>query len=238
VLQLIDGDTLDNLIQVAGAEHASTGRPPSTRTSEQHAREEYERAVRSLEGQNNQGWQRRRMSRPFRYPLSAAMVLDVLTSVLLTVEEVHQIGYSINDLKNDNLMMNRRGQLKGIDLDSFSPIETPYDKVTDFMFLAASVILLMFNAPSARPRDGLDWKELAASEERLRREFAQAWPLGDIEALSEGRVSKQELVDLLVDLVQRCHQLTYSRRPDLFSADIVRLIGMKRRLLTEEFVID
>jgi hypothetical protein len=30
------------------------------------------------------------------------MVLDVLTSVLLTVEEVHRLGYSINDLKNDN----------------------------------------------------------------------------------------------------------------------------------------
>lgn len=238
VLQLIDGDTLDNLIQVAGAEHASTGRPPSTRTSEQQAREEYERAVRSLQRQDNQGGQRRRLGLPFRYPLSAAMVLDVLTSVLLTVEEVHQIGYSINDLKNDNLMMNRRGQLKGIDLDSFSPIETPYDKVTDFMFLAASVILFMFNAPSTRPRAGLEWRELAASEGRLRREFAHAWPLGDIDALSEGRVSKQELVDLLVDLVQRCHQLTYTRRPDLFSADIVRLIGMKRRLLSEEFVID
>jgi hypothetical protein len=237
VLQLIDGDTLDNLIQVAGAEHATTGGPPNSRTSERQAREEYERAVAGASPQQRE-WRRRRMGLPFKYPLSAAMVLDVLTSVLLTVEEVHRLGYSINDLKNDNLMMSRRGQIKGIDLDSFTPIQTPFDKVTDFMFLAASVILLMFNAPSARPCAGLDWKELAESEARLRGEFAHGWPLGDIEALSQGRVSKHELIELLVDLVQRCHQLTYTRRPDLFSADIARLIELKRRLLTEEFVID
>jgi hypothetical protein len=72
----------------------------------------------------------------------------------------------------------------------------------------------------------------------LRRELARSWPFGDVEALSEGRVSKQELADLFVDLVQRCHCLAYSRHPELFSADIARLIGLKRRLLAEEFVID
>ena len=236
VLQLIDGDTIDALIQVAGAEHASTGWPPSVRTSERQAREEYERAV--FLARREEHARRRSMGLPFRYPLSAAMVLDVLTSVLLTVDEVHQLGYSINDLKNDNLMMSRRGQIKGIDLDSFAPIVTPFDKATDFMFLAASVILFVFNAPSVRPRPDLAWKELAESEERLRREFAIDWPLGNIELSSERRVAKQELIDLLVDLVTRCHRLVYTRQPDLFEADIARLIGIKRRLRAEEFVID
>lgn len=90
VLQLIDGDTIDSLIQVAGAEHASTGWPPSVRTSERQARAEYERAVLLAAREERAG--RRRMGLPFRYPLSAAMVLDVLTSVLLTVEEVHRLG--------------------------------------------------------------------------------------------------------------------------------------------------
>lgn len=235
VLQLIDGDTLDSLIQASGNEHASTGFPPSTSKNEQQAREEYERALRSLGSQN---WRRQRMGRPFRYPLSAAMVLDVLTSVLLTVEEVHQLGYAINDIKNDNLMMSRRGQIKGIDLDSFSRVHSPYDKATDFMFLAAAVILFLFNAPSLQPGILLNWKELAESEPRLRQELDTAWPLGEVEAQSEGRVTRPELTTLIVDLVRRCHQMTYAREPGLFTADIARLIALKRRLLTEEFVVD
>jgi hypothetical protein len=46
------------------------------------------------------------------------------------------------------------------------------------------------------------------------------------------------LIDLLVDLVTRCHRLVYTRQPDLFEGDIARLIGVKRRLRAEEFVID
>jgi hypothetical protein len=106
------------------------------------------------------------------------------------------------------------------------------------MFLAASVILFVFNAPSVRSRPDLAWRELAESEERLRRELALDWPFGDVERSSERRVSKQELTDLLVDLVTRCHRLVYTRQPDLFEADIARLIGIKRRLRAEEFVID
>ncbi len=44
-------------------------------------------------------------------------------------------------------MMSRRGQLKGIDLDSYSKTHSPKDKMTDFMFLAVSLILLLFSAP-------------------------------------------------------------------------------------------
>ena len=38
VLQLIDGDTLDNLVGVTGTEHASVSRPPSARVSDGEAR--------------------------------------------------------------------------------------------------------------------------------------------------------------------------------------------------------
>jgi len=48
------------------------------------------------------------MNQPFEHALSTATVLDLLTSVLLWLEDVHSIGYAINDLKNGNLMMSRR----------------------------------------------------------------------------------------------------------------------------------
>ncbi|HWZ91467.1 MAG TPA: hypothetical protein VNW92_21545, partial [Polyangiaceae bacterium] len=144
VLQLIDGDTLDNLVGVTGTEHASVSRPPSARGSDREAQAEFERAVSS---RDSELWRRKRMALPFTHALSTAMVLDLLTSVLLWMEGVHEVGYAINDLKNGNLMMSRRGQLKGIDLDSYAPVHSPKDKVTDFMFLAVSVILLLFSAP-------------------------------------------------------------------------------------------
>ena len=42
----------------------------------------------------------------------------------------------------------------------------------------------------------------------------------------------------LCDLVQRSRRLVYIKHPELFSEDIDRLIGIKRRLLVEEMVID
>lgn len=175
---------------------------------------------------------------PFRYALSPAMVLDLLTSVLLTLEEVHRTGYAINDLKNDNLMMNRRGQIKGIDLDSYGPVRSPLDKATDFMFLAASLLLIVFNAPTTQRYTDVPWEELTESSDRLRAQLEETWPFGDVTAISAGRVQREELATLVVDLVLRSRQLVYARDPDIFSDDIVRLIRIKRRLLVEEMVID
>ncbi len=235
VLQLIDGDTLDNLVGVTGREHASVSRPPSARGSELEAKLEFARAVDS---RGSELWRRQRLASPFTQALSPAMVLDLLTSVLLWLEEVHQIGFANNDLKNGNLMMSRRGQLKGIDLDSYSKTHSPKDKMTDFMFLAVSLILLVFNAPVTDRDRGVPWEELIESEERLRARLVAAWPFGDVEALSQGRVSHQDLTNLVVDLVQRSRQLVYAKRPDVFGQDIARLLDLKRRLLYEEFVFD
>ncbi len=235
VLQLIDGDTLDNLVGVTGTEHASVSRPPSARASDREATDEYERAVSQRGGEM---WRRQRIALPFRRALSPAMMLDLLTGVLIWLEDVHGIGYAINDLKNGNLMMSRRGQLKGIDLDSYGRVHSPRDKVTDFMFLAVSLVLLLFSAPVANRGRSLPWEELISSEDRLRSGLAEAWPFGDVEAISEGRVSRDELSAVLVDLVHRSRHLTYTKHPDVFTADVARLIGIKRRLLLEELVID
>ena len=235
VLQLINGDTLDNLVGVTGTEHASVSRPPAARTSELEARAEFDRAVSSRGGEL---WRRQRMALPFTHALSPAMVLDLLTSVLLWMEGVHDIGYAINDLKNGNLMMSRRGQLKGIDLDSYAPAHSPKDKVTDFMFLAVSVILLLFSAPVANRGRNVPWEALIENEAQLRAGLEEAWPFGNVEQLSDGRVTRRELTDVLVDLVHRSRHLIYTKRPELFSQDIARLISLKHRLLIEELVID
>jgi hypothetical protein len=235
VLQLIDGDTLDNLVGVTGREHASVSRPPAARGSEGEARLEFERAVNS---RGSELWRRQRLASPFTQALSPAMVLDLITSVLLWLEEVHQVGFANNDLKNGNLMMSRRGQLKGIDLDSYSKTHSPKDKMTDFMFLAVSLILLLFSAPVSDRGRNVPWEELIESEARLRLGLTNAWPFGDVAALSQGRVSREELTDLFVDLVQRSRQLVYAKHPELFGRDIARLLDLKRRLLFEEFVFD
>src|SRR6478752_2770796 len=232
VLQLIDGDTLDNLVGVTGREHASVSRPPSARGSELEAQLEFARAVDS---RGSELWRRQRSASPFTQALSPAMVLDLLTSVLLWLEEVHNIGYANNDLKNGNLMMSRRGQLKGIDLDSYSVTHSPKDKMTDFMFLAVSLVLLLFNAPVMNRGRHVAWEELIDSEAKLRAGLNDAWLFGDVARMSQGRVSREELTDLLVDLVQRSRKLTYAKQPQLFSRDIVRLMDLKRRLLFEEF---
>jgi len=235
VLQLIDGDTLDNLVGVTGTEHASVSRPPAARTSDFEAQAEFDRAISSRGGEL---WRRQRMALPFTHALSPPMVLDLLTSVLLWLEGVHEVGYAINDLKNGNLMMSRRGQLKGIDLDSYAPAHSPKDKVTDFMFLAVSMILLLFSAPVANRGRNVPWEELIESEAKLRAGLVEAWPFGDVELQSDGRVTRDELTTVLVDLVHRSRHLVYTKRPDLFSEDIARMISLKHRLLMEEFVID
>jgi len=235
VLQLINGDTLDNLVGVTGTEHASVSRPPAARASEVEAKAEFERAVSS---RGSELWRRQRMALPFTHALSPAMVMDLLTSVLLWMEGVHEVGYAINDLKNGNLMMSRRGQLKGIDLDSYAPAHSPKDKVTDFMFLAVSVILVLFSAPVANRGRNVPWEALIESEARLRAGLTEAWPFGNVELQSDGRVTREELTNVLVDLVHRSRHLTYTKRPELFSQDIARMVSLKHRLLNEELVID
>jgi hypothetical protein len=136
-------------------------------------------------------------------------------------------------------MMSRRGQIKGIDLDSFSPISSPVDKYTDFMFLAASLVLVVLHAPEPGGKSlGVDWHKLTESEKLLSRAVSSAWSREAVETLSEGRVHAEELTEVLVRLVRYSKSLVYADDPATFSRDIAELSNVKRRMLHEDFVID
>lgn len=233
VLQLINGDTLDNLIGVTGREHSSIHRPESPRSSKE-AHDEYVQAVRGSQGE---GWRRKGLALPFTQPLSLSQLLDLLTSILLWVEEVHQLNYAVNDLKNGNLMLSRRGQLKGIDMDSYGPIQTEHDKLTDFCFLAISLLLLIVNVSGKAESESMsdDW---VRTRDAIRSRIAACWTFGDVAGISHGRVRTEQVVEMLTDLVQRCRNHEYRNSSDRFTEDINHLIQTKRRIFLEEIVLD
>lgn len=236
VLQLIDGETVDGLVGALEIEHHSLGAPPQRRSSLLELHREWVARVGwggAPSKSNYQGAVR------FRFGLSPAMLMDLLTGMLMCLEQVHALGYAMNDLKNDNMMVSRRGQVKGIDLDSFSRIHSPLDKYTDFVFLATSLILVVLHAPKPNAEQLIaDWQHLMNDETRLRMAIAMAWTSDAVENLSAGRVSQGELVEVLTRLVLRSKRLDYANDPSAFSQDITRLVDVKRRLLAEEFVID
>jgi serine/threonine protein kinase len=235
LLQLVDGDTLDNLVGISGIEHASMLRPRSGRRSEREIQQDYLKAVKKS---TREIWRRQRMSRPFVDPLELSQTLDLLTSILLWLEEIHRLNYAVNDLKNGNLMVSRRGQLKGIDLDSYSPITDPLDRATDFFFLAFSLLLLLLNINRSRYEPMAGCEGLLQSRDALLQSLVQAWPFGDVAQLSSGRVASLELLELLVDLIDRSRTGVYAHAPDRFSGDIDRLISLKRRIFSAEIVLD
>ena len=71
------------------------------------------------------------------------------------------------------------------------------------MFLAVSVILLLFSAPVANRGRNVAWEALIESEARLRAGLTEAWPFGNVLQLSDGRVTQEALTNVLVDLVHR-----------------------------------
>ena len=87
------------------------------------AESEYLERVRGSAGE---AWRREAIVASFTRPLSLGRFLDLLTSVLLWVEEIHNLNYAVNDLKGGNIMIGRRGQLKGIDMDSYAQCRTLY----------------------------------------------------------------------------------------------------------------
>lgn len=236
VLQLIDGETVDGLVGALEVEHHSLGAPPERRSSLLELQREWVARV---------GWggATSKSSYPgavrFRFGLSPAMLMDLLTGMLMCLEQVHGLGYAMNDLKNDNMMVSRRGQVKGIDLDSFSRIHSPLDKYTDFVFLATSLMLVVLHAPRPKADQVIgDWQHLIHDEAKLRQAIATAWTGEAVEELSAGRVRQEELVLVLTNLVLRSKRLDYANDPSAFSQDITRLVDVKRRLLAEDLVID
>jgi hypothetical protein len=235
VLQRIDGDTLSNLASVTGHEHASMRRPDAGRDSVESAESEYLERVRGSAGE---AWRREAIVASFTRSLSLGHFLDLLTSVLLWVEEIHNLNYAVNDLKGGNIMIGRRGQLKGIDMDSYSPVATRLDLLTDFFFLAMSIwLFLRFVQGDTRTLQAEDDQQLR-SRETIRSLLRNIWRFGDISQISRGRLTKDEVLDLLADLIYRCRKGVYVEERALFVDDIDRLIRLKRTLYLEEIVLD
>lgn len=235
ILQLVDGDTLDNLIGVTGSEHASVYRPPILRTSMQDLKREYLRVIRSTGGEQ---WRRERASLPFTDPLSLSQALDVITSTLLWLEEVHGLNYAINDLKNGNLMVSRNGQLKGIDLDTYSPVFTPLDKLPDFFFLAITVLLFVLRVITVGHDEDIKASGLLSDMDALHNILREKWRFGDLEAITHGRVNSEEVIHWIMNLIDESRNGNFAHDPEKFTACIDQLIHIKRGLINEEMVLD
>ncbi|MDF3129756.1 hypothetical protein P0Y35_11165 [Kiritimatiellaeota bacterium B1221] len=235
ILQLVDGDTLDNLIGVTGNEHASVYRPPVLRTSVQDLKREYLRVVQSTEGEK---WRRERISLPFTDPLSLSQALDVITSTLLWLEECHGLNFAINDLKNGNLMISRNGQLKGIDLDTYSPVHGPLDKLPDFFFLAITVLLFVLRVITGGHDENIKASGLLSDPAALQKLLKENWRFGDLEKLTHGRVQNNEVIHWIMHLIEKSRDGSFAHEPEMFTASIDELIHMKRSLVNEEMVLD
>ncbi len=231
VLQLVDGDTLDNLVGVTGREHASVERPTSPRTSLQELRTEY---LKSIESSAGEAWRRERAFLPFRLTPGLSQTLDIVTSTLLWVEEVHNLGFSINDLKNGNLMLTRRGQFKGIDLDTYSRIHSPLDKHPDFFFLAVSLLLFFLHIFGGGDAPENSARHLLSDPDALRKHLSLLWP----HQKTLGTVDSHEVIDWICGTIDLSRRAVYAHEPNRFSHDINRLIALKRRLVREEMVLD
>jgi len=235
VIQLVEGDTLDDLIGVTGNEHSSIHRPEVARTNLRELRDEY---LKSLRESTKESWRREHTSLPFTDPLTLPQLLDILVSKLLWLEEAHRIGFAINDLKNGNLMISRRGALKGIDLDSYSPIFSPLDKLTDFFFLAVSSLLFVLSCMDDASEHHIHANELLTKPDRFRELILSRWPFGPIEQLSDGRVHRAQVVETIIELMEDARTGVYAHEPEKFTAMIDRIIFLKRSITVEEIILD
>jgi serine/threonine protein kinase len=234
ILQRVDGETLDHLAGVAGSEHASF-HGPKGRTLDGTLPLSYSEALEASVGES---WRAERLSTAFTDPLSISHCLDLITSMLLWVEEIHQIGYAINDLKNGNLMISRRGQMKGIDLDSYEPASLPSQRTPDFVFLAVTLVLLLLNVRRGDTNPFSADSRLTHDLEELRKVLNETWAFGDVTRLSDGRMQQADIVNLFVDLIQGCRDYSFAHEPEKFSAFVDRFIHLKRRTILDEIVLD
>ena len=135
-------------------------------------------------------------------------------------------------------MIGCRGQLKGIDMDSYSPVAARLDLLTDFFYLAMSMwLFLRFIQGDSRPLQAEDDQKLRSGES-IRSLLSSIWRFGDIFQISRGRLTKDEVLDLLADLIYRSRKGVYMEETTLFTNDIDRLIRLKRTLYLEEIVLD
>ena len=230
VLQLVaEGETLDELLGIGGEEPTSQPAKFSEGTSLQQLKQKFFKPI---------GQRPKRKNHRFSRPLTLNETIDVLVSILLWVEKVHDLGYTINDVKTGNIMMNCRGQIKGIDLDFYqrAPI-FPQAFMQDFFLLSWVCLFLLINAPRKDP----------LPTEVLKNDFGSALQ-GGAGLLKDALLEKWKFADLskkvakvflncFVDIIFRSRSNTYGTNPDLFEQDINRLIYLKRLFFEREIVL-
>jgi hypothetical protein len=230
VLQLVaEGETLDELLGIGGTE--PTSRPVSfgQGKSLQKLRQKFLKPI---------GQRSRRKNHRFSRPLTLNETIDVMVSMLLWVEKVHALGYSINDVKTGNVMINCRGQIKGIDLDFYQRAPSfPRAFMQDFFLLSWACLLVLINAPRKDPMPSESLKEnfgsaLQKGAVALKDALYHEWNFTDL-----SRQDANIILDCFADIIFRSRTNTYGVNPDLFEKDINRLIYFKRLFFEREIIM-
>ena len=229
VLQLVaEGETLDELLGIGGEEPTSRPASFSQGSSLQELRQKFLKPI---------GRRPKRKNHRFSRPLTLNETINVMVSMLLWVEKVHGLGYAINDVKSGNVMMNCRGQIKGIDLD-FYQIAPPFPQafLQDFFLLSWVCLLLLINAPRKDPLPPDLLKDefgsaLQSGPNFLKDALLEEWKFADL-----SRKDANVFLDCFVDIIFRSRSNTYGPNPDLFKQDIDRLIYLKR-LFFERLIV-
>ncbi len=230
VLQLVaEGETLDELLGIGGEE--PTSRPASFTDgySLQQLRQKFLKPI---------GQRQKKKNHRFSRPLTLNETIDIMVSVLLWVEKVHNLGYAINDVKTGNVMMNCRGQIKGIDLDFYQKaLPLPQGFMQDFFLLSWVCLLLFINAPRKDPMPSELLKDevggaLQNGEDFLRDVLLEKWEFADL-----SRKDANLFLDCFVDIIFRSRFNTYGTKPNKFKQDINRLIYLKRLFFEREIVL-
>jgi len=230
VLQLVaEGETLDELLGIGGEE--PTSRPPSFDegiTLQQLRQKFFKPIVQRSKRKNHR----------FSRPLTLNETIDVMVSMLLWVEKVHGLRYAINDVKTGNVMMNCRGQIKGIDLDFYQRAPSfPQAFMQDFFLLSWACLLLIINAPRKEPLSPGLLREnfggaLQSGANYLRDALFDEWAFADL-----SRKDAIVFLDCFVDIIFRSRSNAYGTNPDLFKQDIDRLIYLKRLFFERVIVL-
>jgi hypothetical protein len=230
ILQLVaEGETLDELLGIGGEEPTSRPASFTDGSSLQQLRQKFLKPI---------GQRQKEKNHRFSRPLTLNETIDIMVSVLLWVEKVHNLGYAINDVKTGNVMMNCRGQIKGIDLDFYQKaLPLPQGFMQDFFLLSWVCLLLFINSPRKDPLPSEVLKDevggaLQNGEDSLRDVLLEKWKFADL-----SRKNANLFLDCFVDIIFRSRFNTYGTKPDLFKQDINRLIYLKRLFFEREIVL-
>ncbi|WP_319524516.1 hypothetical protein [uncultured Desulfosarcina sp.] len=230
VLQLVaEGETLDELLGVGREEPTSRPNIFSQESIIQKLKQKLFKPVNQPPTKKDNRFAR---------PLTIIETIDVMISILLWVEKVHALGYSINDVKTGNIMINCRGLVKGIDLDFYQKTGVlPQVLMQDFFLLSWSCLLLLINAPRKTPIPVNALKDtfgpaLQGGASPLRTLLAEKWAFPEISP-EDGK----DILDCFVDIIIRSRFNAYGKNSDLFEQDINRLIGLKRFFFEREIIL-